>query len=146
MQHNKTEQKKQNKTTTNESVIRSEYHLPYEYKKPFAKTNALSISFSKSLSDKLLRCCVVAASLERVGFLAVTAATASAIELSLLSNMHAGFLLKHRIIGDGVLKAVLQSISVALIVRSFASESLTEPEAEADVEVTAVKVPASAIE
>lgn len=128
-------------------ALRSEYHLPYEYKKPFAKTNALSISFSKSLSDKLLRCCVVAASLERVCFLVVTAATASAIELSLLSNMHAGFLLKHRIIGDGVLKALLQSISVALIVRSFASESLTEPEAEAeaDVEVTAVKVPASAI-
>lgn len=127
------------------------YHLPYEYRKPFAKTNALSISFSKSLSDKLLRWCVVAAaaaSLECVCILVLTGIGTGAVELSLLSNKHVTFLQQRRIIGDGVLKASLLSISVALIVRSFASKSLlvkAEAESVADVEVTAVKVPASAI-
>lgn len=88
-------------------------HLPYAYRKPLEKTNALSISFSKSLSDQLLRCC---ASLERVCFVAV-------VELS--SSKLVAFLLR-RIIGDGVLKARLLSISAILIVRSFASKWLAQ--------------------
>lgn len=41
------------------------HNLPYAYRNPLEKTNALSISFNKSFSDKLLRCC---ASFERVCF------------------------------------------------------------------------------
>lgn len=45
-------------------------NLPYAYRNPLEKTNALSISFNKSFSDKLLRCC---ASFERVCFVVMAA-------------------------------------------------------------------------
>lgn len=98
------------------AIVVISFHLPYEYKKPFEKTNALSISFSRSLSDKLLRYWML--------YALFLVAVISSLHVAVVGPR---FLCRYTTTGTiASLKAYEASISVGLIVMLLALKSLTE--------------------